>query len=144
MRRTTLLLVVIGVLMVIGSAVAVAKNFTGTKQGETINGTSVADKISGGGGADTLKGKIGDDALFADFGNFDVLNGASGDDFLNAADGSPNDIVDAGDSAEVNGDTCVVDEDDQIVPVGGGTPLLPVPASAVSLGSCERVTVVGE
>ena len=143
MRRTTLLLVMMGFLLVVASAVALAANKTGTNKGETLTGTPDSDKLAGGGGDDILKGQEGDDYLFGDWGD-DTLIGGPGDDFLNVADGKANDVIAPGGNASSNspGDTCVADVGDQ---VEGPLGLLSVPTTAgvyPAFGNCEQLTVV--
>lgn len=119
MRRTTLLLVVIGVLLAVASGVALAavtfscqsSQCTGTNQGETLDGTPGTDKLAGGGGPDIINAKDGNDQLFGDFGG-DTLNAGRGADFINAADGTNSDTINCGGgpSGDGSADTVVADK----------------------------------
>jgi Ca2+-binding RTX toxin-like protein len=150
MRRTTLLLVVIGALLVIGSglALAAAGDQTGTAGPDTLSGDSLNNRIAGGGGPDTLKGRDGDDQLFGDFGGVERLFGGSGADFLNAADLQGGDILDPGQAA---GDICAADPGDKVVSGGNPNTTVQVTVAAAStpgpngtnpIGDCDRITVV--
>ena len=56
MRRTMLLLTVMGLALVLASGIALAATFTGTKRADTINGSDNRDFIYGLNGDDTLSG----------------------------------------------------------------------------------------
>lgn len=142
MRKTTLLLVVMGILLMIGAGVALAANTTGTNQAETLNGTSGPDKLAGGGGADTLIGKQGDDLLFGDWGGNDKLNGGPDSDFLNAADGAGGDTLNPGSTFTTgsDNDTCVADVGDSAQ--GDPSPPLDANDDGNQVGDCETVTIV--
>lgn len=144
MRRTTLLLVVIGALLMISSGLALAAvsgDKTGTDQPDTLIGDPGTNRFAGGGSADTLKGRDGDDQLFGDFGGKENLIGGPGDDFLNAADQRPNDRLDPGEGDQTNGDTCVADVNDKVVDSSTSTEV-PVTISGADVGDCESLTVV--
>lgn len=100
MRRTTLLLVVIGVLLAVASgvALAVSQTQTGTNGPDTLTGTTGVDKLAGGGG-DTINAKAGDDLLFGDSGS-DTFNAGDGADFIKAADLAQDDINCGGGSSD--------------------------------------------
>lgn len=149
MRRTTLLLVVIGALLVISSGLALAAlsgDKTGTDGPDTLVGDTGTNRFAGGGSADTLKGRDGDDELFGDFGGKENLIGGPGDDFLNAADQRANDRLDPGEGDETNGDTCVADQNDKVVDSTSlaqpPNNVVAVQASGPNVGDCERLTVV--
>jgi Ca2+-binding RTX toxin-like protein len=135
MRRTTLLLVAIGCLLVIFSGVAVAVSQTGTNTANTPSLGPNADKYAGGGGNDTINGKQGDDFLFGDHGNSDTINGGVDNDFINSADGT------SGDSVIGSGgtDTCVIDQGDSV----DGTPENLAGHFPASTTTCEDLWVVG-
>ena len=138
MRRTTLLLVVMGVMLVIGTGVALAASMTGTNTANTLNGTVNADKIAGGGGNDTIDGKQGKDILFGDHGNSDTIIGGADEDFINSADSVGGDQVNAGGPTTTPGDVCVVDEGDNI----NGTTAQDTHTPGDPIGTCEEVYVV--
>jgi hypothetical protein len=142
MRRTTLLLVAMGCLLVIFAGVAVAVSQTGTNTANTPNLGPNADKYAGGGGNDDIEGLGGNDILFGDHGNVDTIDGGSGDDFLNSADSVGGDrVFGAGHTA---GDVCVVDEGDEINSTTVPEPL-PAPGTHTQgdpIGTCEEVYVV--
>ena len=137
MRRTTLLLVAMGCLLVIFAGVAVAVSGTGTNTKDQPKLSSTADKYAGGGGNDIIDGKQGNDVLFGDHGNVDTIDGGADDDFLNSADSVGGDRVTAGGNTAA-GDVCVVDEGDEIN--GTSAPAIHPPGTAI--GTCEEVYVV--
>ena len=137
MRRTTLLLVVMGCLLTIFARVAVAVSQTGTNTANTPSLGPNADKYAGGGGNDTINGKQGDDILFGDHGNSDTINGGVDNDFINSADGT------SGDSVIGSGgtDTCVIDVGDEV----DGNPQNTAGhfVSPINTTTCEDLWVVG-
>jgi Ca2+-binding RTX toxin-like protein len=138
MRRTTLLLVAMGCLLVIFAGVAVAVSQTGTNTANTPSLTQNPDKYAGGGGNDTILGKGGNDILFGDHGNVDTIDGGADDDFLNSADSVGGDRVTAAGNTAA-GDVCVVDEGDFINSTEAD-PLLH--AAGTSVGTCEETYVI--
>ncbi len=138
MRRTTLLLVAMGVMLVIFAGVAVAVSQTGTNRADTPSLSSNADKYAGGGGNDTIDGKQGNDILFGDHGNSDTIIGGADPDFINSADSVGGDQVNAGAPTTTPGDVCVVDEGDQI----NSTTVPDTHPQGTALGTCEEVYVV--
>ncbi len=83
MRRTILLLTMMGLTLVFSSAVALAAVKIGTNAGETIRGTDSADQITGKGGNDKTIGKLGNDIYYyADGFGVDTLIDTGGTDTL--------------------------------------------------------------
>jgi Ca2+-binding RTX toxin-like protein len=117
MRKAILLITVIGILLAVGSGVALAVALTGTNASETLTGTSSSDKLAGGGGGDTINAKAGDDQLFGDFGA-DELNAGDGADYINAHDQTNGDTINCGGGSGGDGeaDTGVADPGDTIGP----------------------------
>jgi Ca2+-binding RTX toxin-like protein len=102
----------IGVMLLVGGGVALAKTITGTNGPDTLIGTISPDQISGLRGGDYIDGMQGDDTLYGNQGNDkvlgrggkdrmagglhrDVLWGGSANDTIRAADGYA-DTVDCG------------------------------------------------
>lgn len=130
MRRTVLLLAVMGAALLLGTGVALAAAVSGTQGNDTLRGTRQADQIYGLNGNDTLYGRSGSDELYGGAGNdnlygaaqndelyggsgFDNLFGGSGSDFINSADRGTPDLIDCGNrDGEV--DRVVRDEEDRV------------------------------
>ena len=64
MRRTILLLTMMGLTLALSSAIALAAVKVGTNAGERIVGTNGNDQINGKGGNDDLHGKAGNDIYY--------------------------------------------------------------------------------
>jgi Ca2+-binding RTX toxin-like protein len=92
MRRVTLLLAAVAVMVPLFAAVAYAATIVGTNQGEVLFESDRNDTISGRGGGDVI---------FADFfgpaqaspPDTDVVNGGAGNDFINVDDGDGRDTA---------------------------------------------------
>ena len=83
MRRTILLLTMMGLTLALSSAIALAAVKVGTNAGERIVGTDGNDQINGKGGNDDLRGKAGNDIYyFADGFGVDTLTDTAGTDTL--------------------------------------------------------------
>ena len=83
MRRTILLLTMMGLTLVLSSAIALAAVKVGTNAGERIVGTDGNDQINGKGGNDDLRGRLGNDIYyFADGFGVDKLIDTGGTDTL--------------------------------------------------------------
>src|SRR5215210_1617162 len=83
MRRTILLLTVMGLTLALSATIALATVKVGTSAGETITGTDGNDQINGKGGNDDLRGKAGNDIYyFADGFGVDTLIDTAGTDTL--------------------------------------------------------------
>jgi Ca2+-binding RTX toxin-like protein len=129
-RRAAIVLAATGLMLTVGSGVALAANIQGTDRPETLTGTAQADTINGLAGDDLIKGLAGDDTLNGGR-NKDVLQGATGRDSLDGgvgADrlvgGADNDhLRGAGDQGDVDrvscgdgtNDTAIVDQFDILV-----------------------------
>lgn len=104
---------VLALSVAVAAGPAAAKQFSGSKKGETIVGTKGADKIKGKGGKDKLKGKGGNDSLSGGKGKDKVTGGkgadrhlgGAGDDTLNAADGRLDRAINGGPGTN----TCIID-----------------------------------
>jgi Ca2+-binding RTX toxin-like protein len=99
MRRTVLLLTVMGLALVLASGLAWAATKTGTRRqrqppgtadndrmygldgNDTLDGRGGNDEISGGAGVDTLYGKAGNDEMYGGSGNDKLYGGGSADTF---------------------------------------------------------------
>jgi Ca2+-binding RTX toxin-like protein len=103
MRRGTMLLAAIAVMVALFAAAAYAA---------TIDGTQAPDKLFESNRNDTINGGANADRLIAwQFSNdADELRGNSGRDFLNADDGDEDDILNGGAGGQ---DVCIGDELDE-------------------------------
>lgn len=87
MKRITVLIVAMGIMVAMFAGVAVAKTVLGTSGPDTLVGTSENDTIRGFRGADDITGRGDSDRLF----------GGRGDDHIDARDPRPeDDHVDCG------------------------------------------------
>ena len=119
MRRTALLVAVVGALLALfaGAALAAvidgdksANRLVGTERADTIRGLGGndavygrggADGLYGGAGSDTIPGGDGDDAIYGGPGR-DTVSGGKGNDVLRMRDGvAGNDTVRCGNGADV-------------------------------------------
>jgi Ca2+-binding RTX toxin-like protein len=83
MRRTILLLTMMGLTLALSSAIALAAVKVGTDAGEKIVGTDGNDQINGKGGNDDLRGRLGNDIYyFAGGFGVDTLTDTGGTDTL--------------------------------------------------------------
>lgn len=98
MKRTTILLVVVAIMVAAFAGVAVARTITGTSGPDTLIGTREHDVIRGLGGADTINGR----------GDGDSLYGGGGGDVIRARDGE-RDRIDCG----AGRDTVYADPDNE-------------------------------
>jgi Ca2+-binding RTX toxin-like protein len=116
-RRTAMLLTTMAVALILGSGVALAEYFVGTRGNDDLRGTGQSDEmyglrgndeLRGRGGNDYIEGGGGRDRLFGDNGRDEIyggrgedrLFGNEGNDYLNAADDRPDDRVDCGPGAD--------------------------------------------
>jgi Ca2+-binding RTX toxin-like protein len=110
-RRITLLLMLAlmaAALLVVASGVALAKNITGTEQGQRIVGTKFADHINALGGDDVVLGYRGADKIRGGDDN-DQQYGGRGKDVIRS-EGGFRDLVNGGRGI----DTCYVDPKDRV------------------------------
>ena len=108
-RRTTLLmLALMAATLVVASGVALAKNITGTEQGEKIVGTKLADHINALGGDDVVLGYAGPDKIRGGNDN-DQQYGGRGNDVI-YSEGGFRDLVNCG----MGTDTAYVDTKDRV------------------------------
>ena len=87
MRRMTLLLVTMTLVVLVAGGVALAATITGTDRSETLIGTAYADSIEARGGADVVRGLGGPDRLFGNLGS-DRVVGGNGEDRLDGGRGN--------------------------------------------------------
>ena len=98
----TRLLAAVGVVLLLGAAVAGAATLRGTKKDDRLVGTGKADTLKGRGGDDRLRGRKRGDLLVGGLGNDRLKGGPGGDDLLGGdgndklRDGTGFDVVDAG------------------------------------------------
>ncbi len=84
MRRTVLLLTVMGLTLVLSATIAVAAVRVGTSGADRLTGTDGADQINGKGGDDRTNGKLGNDTYYyANGWGVDRLIDSGGTDTLN-------------------------------------------------------------
>jgi Ca2+-binding RTX toxin-like protein len=110
-RRTALLilLAVMAAALVATSGVALAKNITGTENGQRIVSTKYADRINALGGDDVVLGYAGPDKIRGGDDN-DQQYGGRGNDII-YSEGGFRDLVNCGDGT----DTAYVDAKDRVV-----------------------------
>ena len=130
MRRITLLLATMTLVVLVAGGVALAATIVGTDQDETLIGTRYADFIRAEGGNDVVRGLGGPDQLYGNGGRDrlvggygeDKLYGGNGNDRLRSQDifsqtGAYKDVVDCGPGKDlaavdfrdrVNRDNCEV------------------------------------
>ena len=113
MRRASVFLVAVALLLALSAGVALAKNFIGTSGPNVIVGTNRADFIDGKGGNDQLFGRDGRDTILGRDGN-DLIEGGRGPDRLTGGYGDDT-IYGGGGNDAVNGgpgdDTIIVGDD---------------------------------
>jgi Ca2+-binding RTX toxin-like protein len=102
-RRITLLLTCMALLVGVTAAVAYAANIVGTNGPDTLIGTPQHDEIRGRGGSDLIKSKAGNDDDFGNTGGDTILAQAD-DDFASGGDGSDDVRGNAGDDILLGGD----------------------------------------
>jgi Ca2+-binding RTX toxin-like protein len=112
-RRVGLVLVMMTVALILGSGVALAAYFVGTRDDDKLRGTNRADemyglkgddKIEGRGKDDYIEGGGNNDRLFGDSENDEIyggrgedrIEGGEGNDYINAADDFRADTIDCG------------------------------------------------
>lgn len=104
MRRVTMLLAAVAVMVSLFAAVAYAATIEGTSQGEVLQESSLNDTIYGRGGNDIVEARS-----FVD--DKDVVYGNGGGDDLRVADG---DTLDTANGGKGN-DTCIGDQGDEFI-----------------------------
>jgi hypothetical protein len=103
MRRVTMLLAALAVMVTLFAAVAYAATIEGTSQGDNLTESQLNDEIFGRGGNDTI-----DASIFST--DVDELRGNRGDDVINASDGDGSDFVNGGPGT----DECSADDGDEV------------------------------
>jgi|SRR5215216_784789 len=112
MRRGTLMLAAMAVMVSLFAVVAYAAQIDGTLLDDTIKETQRNDQIAGHSGDDEINANVfsvtetpGGD------GDVDKVKGNKGEDFIDVADGDDLDTADGG----KNTDTCVADPGDNVI-----------------------------
>jgi Ca2+-binding RTX toxin-like protein len=119
MRRATILVVVMALLLSLTAGVALAKNINGNNRANTLIGTKNNDVIKGFGAGDYINGRAGNDDMYGqkgadeieDFRGADRAWGGRGNDEIDVQDGVNNDRVSCGKGAH---DVAIVDDGDRI------------------------------
>ena len=125
MRKTVLLLTIVGAMLALTASAAFAVAKEGGNGDDTLRGTSGRDALAGGPGDDVLRGLGGRDALAGGSGADDLFGG-SGRDALSGGRG--NDFIDDGNDGVADAIVC-------------GPGIDTVRADGVDeLEDCERVT----
>ena len=120
MRRTTILVVVMALLLSLTAGVALAKVIEGNDRANTLRGTAENDDIYGFGAGDYINGRAGNDDLYGgrgpdeieDHRGADEVWGGRRSDEIDVQDGRDNDRVSCGRGAD---DVAIVDDGDRIV-----------------------------
>lgn len=160
MKRATLLVSLVAIIVGIFAAAAMAATFIGTNAPNKISGTNSADFIRSLGGNDTLYGRLGNDRIYGGDAN-DTIYGQPGDDVLNGGNGNDKIITNDGRDQAYGapGDdsiTAVNDTQPDFVNCGPGNDIARIQANdyvddsqantitADTLGlSCETIVVNG-
>jgi Ca2+-binding RTX toxin-like protein len=101
MRRVTLMLAAMALMVTLFAAAAYAATYIGTGQSDLFVGSNLND---------TMYGRGGNDSLISDWtGNREVLKGGPGDDYIDALDDDTRDTINGGDGY----DTCNGDKGDE-------------------------------
>jgi hypothetical protein len=108
MRRVTLMVVVMAVMVSLFAAVAYAATIEGTNEGEELFESNLNDTIFGRGGADIIDagGTFGEPN-----GDRDVVYGNRGNDDIRVDDGDARDTVNGGNGSD---DRCLGDPGDEL------------------------------
>jgi hypothetical protein len=112
MRRVTMLLAAMAVMVGLFAGVAYAATITGTSQGDFLLDSNRDDTISGRGSGDEIRADaFGPEGqlLVTNRGDADEANGNSGSDFINTDDGDGQDTANGGSG---NNDICIIDAND--------------------------------
>jgi Ca2+-binding RTX toxin-like protein len=127
-KRVVFVLAAVFLASLMLGGVALAAEFTGTRNNDVIRGTGEndtmyglsgddqlfgrgdPDELYGGKGSDNLRGGPDGDELYGGTGNDDLFGGG-GNDYINSADSSRPDLVDCGDGIN---DRAVVDDEDNV------------------------------
>ena len=117
MRRVTMMLAAMALMVALFAAVAYAATIDGTNQAEIIRETNLSDTINARGGADEI-----DATEFSD--DTDRANGNAGNDEIDVRDGDGRDTANGGNGDD---DVCFIDPNDDDVNceetiVGSGEP----------------------
>jgi Ca2+-binding RTX toxin-like protein len=106
MRRVTMLLAALAVMVTLFTAVAYAGTIEGTSQSDNLNESQLADDIFGRGGNDII-----DADFYTTPEDEDELRGNRGNDEIDASDGDDSDFVNGGPGT----DECAADDGDEVV-----------------------------
>jgi Ca2+-binding RTX toxin-like protein len=128
MKKATILMVIVALLVTLGSGAALAKAFNGTNGPDDLTGTKKADKMDGRAGADVVEGRGGSDNI-KDGSGPDEVSGGFGNDTINVDDGE-RDVVDCGGGGK---DKIIFDDFD-----------VAVPGTSEDTGNCELFGPEGE
>jgi len=111
MRRVTLMLAAVAMMVSLFAVVAYAAEIEGSDNGETLTETQRNDKINGHEGNDAINANTYPlSQTPGGLGDTDKAKGNKGDDTINVADGDNRDIANGGRGI----DTCVADPGDDV------------------------------
>jgi len=111
MRRVTLIVAAVAMMVSLFAVVAYAATIEGTDNSETLIETKLNDQIAGHKGEDTIEANFYDvDETPGDLGDTDWVKGNKGNDTLYADDGDGLDTVNGGKGT----DECVADPGDEV------------------------------
>jgi hypothetical protein len=111
MRRVTLMLAAMAVMVSLFAVAAYAAEIQGTDNGEILTETERNDMIAGHRGADEINAAFyGIGATPGGLGDTDKVKGNKGDDFIDAEDGDTRDTVNGGSGV----DECLADPGDDV------------------------------
>jgi Ca2+-binding RTX toxin-like protein len=101
MKKATILMVVLALLVALGSGAALAKAFNGTKGPDDLVGTQKADNMDGRAGDDVIDARGGADNIKGG-GGLDKVSGGPGNDTIYLIDGKRDEVdCGEGDKAKV-------------------------------------------
>jgi hypothetical protein len=111
MRKVTLMLAAVAMMVSLFAVVAYAAEITGTSQDDNLNESQGNDEISGHAGSDDLDADVYNiNQTPAGNGDTDVVKGNRDDDFIDASDGDGRDTVNGGRGV----DECLADSGDDV------------------------------
>jgi Ca2+-binding RTX toxin-like protein len=112
MRRLTLTLSAMAVMVSLFAVAAYAASIDGTNLDDFLKESQREDVIDGHEGDDRINANVFSlNETPRGLGDEDIVNGNSGEDFINVKDGDPDDIADGGPNADI----CRADPGDDVI-----------------------------
>lgn len=137
MRRIMVLVAITGAMLLSLGGAALAANFVGTQQDDTIFGTNRADRIDGLNGNDDLFGSRGNDKIQGGDKDDQVVGGRDSDTLFG---GEGEDVVFGGSTPDFL--STVDGKEDMLIDCGGGVDKALIDAQdAANVDNCENIEV---